>query len=364
MGEPTRMRQLLPPLAVVALVLLILRLIPLPLEQVFVVLFTAVLLAAAVTPAADFFEQFRVPRGITVMVVYLVGFLVLAGVVAMIVPLVSGEVKLIRDQVPVYNRELRDLVQRFAPDLADNFKADQFINTGVEQLTSWAGRATDLALALSAVFVRLIIVLVMGYFMAVEADFAERVIARFTPPHNRERAHRLLSAIGNRLGHWARAQLLLALYFGVMFGIGLRVVGVPYATTLGVIGGAIEIIPYIGGAATLVLAILVASTQSPWLILWVGVWYTVVVQTQAHVLAPFLMGRAVGMHPLVVVVALFIGVEAVGVFGALLAVPIAVVMQALLDEFYRFDELTDSSASDLEATHSIPMHRETEDRST
>jgi predicted PurR-regulated permease PerM len=310
--------------------------VPLPIEHVFVVIFTAILLAAAVSPAADAMQRYHVPRGVTVLLMYLIGILVLIGVVALIVPLVSGEVDALRERLPKYNEDLRRVVERFAPNQADRFRSDNYVDQIFERLSGYLGRAPGVAASLSSLIVRVIIILVMSYFMAVEADFAERVVARFTPPRHRQRVDRLLSTIGNRLGHWARAQLLLAIYFGVAFGAGLRVAGVPYAVTLGVIGGVIEIIPYIGGFITVVLAILIAATKSPLLVVWVGVWYTVVVQTQAHVLAPVLMGRAVGMHPLVIVIALFVGVEALGFYGALLAVPIAVVLQTLLDEFYVF----------------------------
>jgi predicted PurR-regulated permease PerM len=360
-------QRVLVPLASVVLVLLALRLIPLPLEHAFVVLFTAVLLAAAVTPAADALQRFRVPRGVTVLAVYVIGLAVLVGVVALIVPLVSDEVHALRGRLPRYNEELRGLVERVAgPEQAERFSNEHLIDTAFDQISAYAGRATGFAVSLSALAVRLIIVLVMGYFMAVEADFAERVVTRFTPPPYRARAHRVLSRIGNRLGQWARAQLFLALYFGILFGVGLRLAGVPYAVTIGVIGAVIEIVPYLGGFTTLVLALLVAATKTPLLMVWVLVWYTVVVQTQAHIFAPVLMGHAVGMHPLVVVLALFMGVETLGIFGALLAVPIAVVLQVLLDEFYTFDEPEplpppppDSAASahigDASAVH--PAHR-------
>ncbi len=338
--------RVLVPLAVVVLLLLALRLVPLPLEHTFVVLFTAVLLAAAVTPAADALQRFHVPRGVTVLVLYVIGVAVLAGVVALIVPLVSDEVHALRARLPRYNEELRGLVERVAgPEQAARFSNEHLIDTAVDQISAYAGRATGFAVSLSSLAVRLIIVLVMGYFMAVERDFAERVVARFTPPPYRARAHRVLSTIGNRLGQWARAQLFLALYFGVLFGAGLRLAGVPYAVTLGVIGAVIEIVPYLGGFTTLVLALLVAATKGPLLMLWVLVWYVVVVQTQAHIFAPVLMGHAVGMHPLVVVIALFVGVEVLGIFGALLAVPIAVVFQVLLDEFYTFDRPEQPPAS-------------------
>lgn len=328
--------RLLVPLMIVALVLAILRMLPLPLEQVFIVAFAAILLASAVAPAASALERHHVPRGVTVLLIYLLGLLALVGVVALIVPLVSTEVQLLRDRLPEYNAELRRLAARIAPGQVDRLSNAAVLNEGLNRLGGYLSQAPGFALSFSSVVVRVIIVLVLGYFMAVEENFAGRVITRFTPPPHRERLQRMLGAIGNQLGYWARAQLLLALSFGVAFGLGLRVAGVPYAATLGVIGGVLEIIPYVGGFITVVLAVGVAATDSWFHVAVVVVWYTVVVQAEAHILAPYLMGRAVGLHPLVVVVALFVGAESLGVFGALLAVPIAVVLQVLLDEFYAF----------------------------
>lgn len=335
--------RLVVPMFVVALGLVILRLLPLPLRDVFVVLFTAILLASAVSPAATALEKYRIPRGVTVLGLYLIGLLALVGVVAMVVPLLAGEVELLRDRLPQYNEDLRRLVARWSPQQAERLTSDRITQRAVEHLAGSVNHATDIAFTISTVGIRLILVLVMAYFMAVEEHFAERVVMRFAPARHRERFKQILASAGNRLGHWARAQLLLAVYFGVAFAIGLRLAGVPYAATLGVVGGVIEIIPYVGGFLTLILAIAVALTRGPVTVAWVGLWYTVVVQTQAHVLAPFLMGRAVGMHPLVVVIALFVGAEALGIFGALLAVPIAVVLQVILDEFYRADPLGDPS---------------------
>jgi predicted PurR-regulated permease PerM len=325
-------------IAVLALVLLRLLALPLRLEGVFVVILTAILIASAVAPAATLLEGRGLPRGITVLLIYLVVLLVLAGVVALVVPLVADEITLLRDQLPEYNQNLRDLVARFAPRQDDRITNDRLLEEGVNRLGGFLTQAPGVALTFSGVLVRLVIIAVMGYFMAVEEHFAERVVRRFTPPAHRERLNRVMSRMGNQLGHWARAQLLLALSFGLAFGLGLRVIGVPYSATLGVVGGVLEISPYVGGFVTVVLAVLVAGTKGWVLVAGVLVWYTIVVQVEAHVLAPKLMEQALGLHPLVVIVALFVGAEALGVLGALLAVPIAVVLQVLLDEFYAFGD--------------------------
>lgn len=323
-------------LLIVALVLIILRLVALPLrlESVFLVGFTAVLIAAAVAPAATALERRRVPRGVTVLGIYVIALLVLTGVVALIVPLIANEVELLRQRSPEYQENVRDFIRRFAPDQADQLTADRLVEVGSSQVEGYVTAVPGVAISFSGLVVRIVIVLVMGYFMAVEEHFAERVMRRFTPPRYRDRIGRLLGTIGDQLGHWARAQLLLAVSFGFTFGLGLRLLGVEYAVTLGVIGGVLEIIPYVGGFVTVILALLVASTEGWLTVVGVLVWYAIVVQAEAHILAPKLMERTLGLHPLVVVMALFVGAESLGILGALLAVPIAVVIQAVLNEFY------------------------------
>jgi predicted PurR-regulated permease PerM len=326
--------RVLPWLLVVVLLLLLVRLLPHGLGHVAPVILSAIVVAAATAPAARALERYRIPRGITVLAIYLVVALVLAGIGVLLVPVVATEIELARGALPEYGRQIQQLIERVAPEQADRISTARLTDTAVEQAGEVLGHAADLVLAAGSLLVQVVLVLVMAYFMVVEADFVQRVVSRFTPPPHRERTLRLLGTIGTKLGRWARAQALLAVFFGVAFGVGLRLLGVRYAGTLGLVGAVLEVVPYLGGAITVGLAILVAGTQSPWLVLWTVLLYTAVVQVESHLVAPTLLGRAAGLHPLVVLVALFAGVEALGIIGALLAVPAAVVVQALLDELY------------------------------
>ena len=114
--------------------------------------------------------------------------------------------------------------------------------------------------------------------------------------------------------------------------------GVPYAFALGLAAGLMELIPYVGGLIVTALAILVALSVSPWLALGVLALYLVVSTIEANILYPKVVGDIVGLHPLVIIIALFIGAEVCGVMGALLAVPFTVVLQVLFEYFYRFEE--------------------------
>jgi predicted PurR-regulated permease PerM len=325
-------------LAILALLTFLIQSLPFAVERVLVVLFTASLLAAAVAPAATYFQRFKVPRWLTILLIYLMGILVLVEAVTLVVPLVTGEVDLLRNQLPGYVQQLQDALAKTDLAPTDIISLNDVVNRLSAELGSIVGGVTNFVRDLLGIGLTVLIVLVIAFFMAVEEGFVLHLISRFVPPARRERTIAILQKIGQRLGAWVRAQALLALFFGITFGLGLWVLRVPYAATLGVVGAILEIIPYIGGATTLLLAMLVALTKGPLLVLFTVLWYTVVVQVQGHVMAPLLLGRPLGLHPLVVVLALFLGIETIGPFGALLAVPIAIIVQVLIDEFYVFKE--------------------------
>jgi predicted PurR-regulated permease PerM len=179
----------------------------------------------------------------------------------------------------------------------------------------------------------LLAVLVLAYFLAADISLGSRLLQSLTPAGYQPRAEDLLSRLRFRLTRWVWAQLAIALFFALAFGIGATLLGVPFALTIALVGGVLEIIPYVGGAVAMTLGVFSALTVNPWLALWVFVLYLVIAQVQSHIVAPAFYGRAMDLHPAVVLVALLIGAKAGGLVGVFFAVPIAVVLITLLQEW-------------------------------
>lgn len=315
--------------------------------RILVVLFLAVLVAAATSTVANRLARYRVPRAVAILLTYLLILGILAGVVGLIVPLLADEFALLRDNFPRYEGQANDLLAR----LPRRGGAAPRVNDLLGPLGAYAQTAAgDVGRGVrdvGSLLVTGLLILVFAFFLAVDERFARRVVGRFFPPAARGRAERLLGRLGTSLGAWVRAQLLVGLFFGVAFGIGLALLRVPYAATIGTVGAVLEIIPYVGGVITIALALLMAATTGKlWLLGAVLVWYLLVTNVEAHVVYPKLVGEIVGLHPLVVVLALFVGAELLGIVGALLAVPVAVVLQTLLDEFYTFPAAADGAVTD------------------
>ncbi len=334
-------------------------------DKLLLILFIAMLLAIAIDPVVDRLERRKVPRAGAIVLVYLLLVAVVLAVIGLLIPVLLDEFSQLSATLPRATKEIpqafNSLIAERFPSLAQRLSTSDLGSQLSGEIGTVAGSIGEVLVgvgqALTTLTVSTFLVLVVGFFLAADARFAPRFIARFFPPAIRPTASVLARDIGGRLGHWVRAQALVGLFFGVTFGIGLALVGIPYSLSLGVVGGVLELIPYVGGAIVTALGMLVALTVSPWLALGVLMLYMVVASVESHVVYPKLVGDIVGLHPLVIVIALFIGAEAKGVVGALLAVPVTVVIQVLFDHFYRFEDTGTKPAAEASESHVIAAQR-------
>ena len=296
------------------------------------VLFGALLLSLAIRPLADTLTRWRIPRWLTVLGVYvgLVAALALLG--NLLAPIVSAEVTRLQIYGPNLLKQALSqvatapLLGRLLPSsdlLAQNLaqRADSLLRTFVSAVTGLGEFTLDL-----------FVVLILTYFFATDVRLGEGLLRRWMPPYYGSRARLLMARLRYRLSRWVWARLAVAVYFGVVSSIGLTWLGVPFALTIGLVGGVLEIVPYLGSTVALVLAMVSALTVRPLLGLWVALFCAVVIEVKGHVLEPAFYGHATGLHPAAVLIVLLVGVKAGGVIGVLFAVPVVVVVGALLEE--------------------------------
>ncbi len=302
------------------------------LVEVTALLFGAFLLTLALHPIADTLARRRIPRGVTVLAVYVAlgGLAVLLG--SLLLPVV-------RMEAGYFQRRGPDLLQRALARLADVPGLGQWLpSTGdmaqslTQQLDVMLGPFVRTVTGVGELAVDVLIVLVLAYFFATDVELGERLLARWMPAPYRSRARLVVARMRHSLTRWVWAQAVIALYFAVVFSIGLALLRVHFAFIIGLVGGVLEIVPYLGGAVAMSLAVLSAFTIDPLLAVWVIVFYIVVVEIESHVLAPALYGRVIGLHPAFILIALLVGAKTLGILGVFLAVPIAVVLTTLLQE--------------------------------
>lgn len=137
------------------------------------------------------------------------------------------------------------------------------------------------------------------------------------------------------LSGYVRGQLLVALAVGVMAGCWSAVIGVPFALLIGVLVAITDVVPYVGPVVGALPAVVLALSHDVWTAVWVVAGFALIHELEGTVLAPKIIGDAVGLHPLLVVLAILVGGELSGIAGMLVAVPVGASLNVLARHLYR-----------------------------
>jgi predicted PurR-regulated permease PerM len=168
-----------------------------------------------------------------------------------------------------------------------------------------------------------ILVLVMSFYLLLDGPRILQTILGIVPAAHREKAVFVQDSLARVVGGYLRGQLTMAVTLGVVVGVGLQLLGVPYALVLAVLAGILELVPMFGPILAALPALAVAIFLPFPTVIWVLIFFIVIQQLENHVLMPRITGHAVGLHPLGAILALLAGLEMAGPLGAVFAVPIA-----------------------------------------
>ncbi len=301
-----------------------------PFAHVILVFSLAAALTFAIAPLVGRLENVM-PRTLAVALVFVTLIAALALGSYLIARPLTTEGQALADHIKEYS----EAVQGKRPLVI----GDQPLPAGVqEQIRAIVGaqgpdlaaRSAGLVLAFLAVVVDVAIVLVVTFYLLLDARRFKAILLRTLEPPNRAGARRVISEIARVFGAYLRSQLIVALSLGLLVTVALSILGLPYAVLLGAFAGVVELIPMVGPFIGAGPALLVASTQPFPTVLWTAIAFLVIQQIESNVLVPRLTGNAVGLHPLAAMLALLAGFEAGGVIGALFAVPIVGLLWVLV----------------------------------
>jgi predicted PurR-regulated permease PerM len=184
----------------------------------------------------------------------------------------------------------------------------------------------------SAIFNIIMGFILMVYFI-LEGEGAYRWFLSFFPPESRDRLDKALRRAEVRMGKWLVGQGSLMLILGLVSTVVYLMLGVRYAYLLGVLTGLLNIIPVVGAAVCVALAVLVAAIDSWGRVIGVLIFYVIYLQVENSILTPRIMRNSVDLPALAILLALLLGAALAGIAGAMVAVPTAVLVAVLLDEY-------------------------------
>ncbi len=296
---------------------------------ILVLLFVSFLFAAALDPIVDFLQRRKIPRGLGVLFIYILIFYVLAVSLSSLVPLIAKQVIDIGKSVADFVQNLTSnspqaspLAKQFKPIFDEIYQAID-LKTAAEQIQSALQVLATQLLNISFGLMNLVLVLVLTFFMTVEERALHDFFLSLFPSRYGNYISTRMEAVKEKIGHWLRGQLLLSLVAGVLTYLGLLVLNVDYALTLSVIAGILMVIPVMGRVFAWLFTLPVVFNQAPLLGLWVSIYYFVLFQIENNFLVPYIMNKAVGLSPIIIIFAMLVGSQYLGILGLVISIPIA-----------------------------------------
>lgn len=301
----------------------------------------AALLAYIGDPLADRLQRIHFPRTIAVVTVFLLTFLFLALLVLLVVPMIRTQVSALMQALPGIVAQAEQVWLPWASDfLGITPDADvglaAFLSRYSDMAGTWGAKAflslTKSGGAVFAAVLSLFLIPILTFYLLRDWDFILKRIGALVPSSNRETVFKLARDTDDVLGAFLRGQIMVMLALGIIYSVGLTVIGLKYAIAIGVVAGLVSFVPYLGFVFGIGLASLTVAMEPNPLLMFAGVvvTFTVAQLIEGSFLTPKLVGDRIGLHPVFVIFSIAAGGQLFGFFGILLALPAAAVLSVLV----------------------------------
>jgi predicted PurR-regulated permease PerM len=305
------------------------------------ILFIAIVMGTVIRPAVTWLNRRGLPRIAGVILVYLLLLALLISFILLLFPLIVDQGTTIAAEVPGYYQNLRaamvnnpnQLIVRLSeflpatlPGLVPITQTVQQMLTSAVQALSYASSAAKAIFILTAIFL-------LAFHWALDGPRTIQSLVQLIPKEHRESSRELITSMESKVGLYLAGQGFLCLVIGIMALVAYILIGLPNFLVLALFAGMMEAVPMIGPLLGAIPAAIIALSIAPSKLIWVIVATIVIQQIENSLLVPRVMHKAVGINPFVSLLSLFAFSSLFGIAGALMAIPMAAIIQLLLDHF-------------------------------
>jgi predicted PurR-regulated permease PerM len=299
-------------------------------REVLIATLLAIIISSALDPFVTYLERRRIPRLLGTLAIYILMILVVALIVYIVVPIFLVELNTLLTNST-------DIFGSAAESLNINISIFETIAATINQFTAdLLGGQTSLVGILSQILgglLMMIIVFVISFYLTIGRDGVERFLTTILPPTYQVPVLNVYERVRHKISFWFAGQLFLSIVVGIAVFVGLTLLGVKYAFILGITAAVFEIVPYVGPIISGGVAVLTALSGSTTLGLYALILFLVIQQLESNFLVPAVNKYTTNLNPVIVIVSLLIGGKVFGIVGVILAVPVAVMFQEILQHW-------------------------------
>lgn len=300
-------------------------------------------LALALGPAVNVITRVmpRRSRGLATGVVFFIFLGLIGFLTASLVPPLIHQTQQLVEKLPTYARDLQNNPGPIGDFARTNHLADKLHQSQGEILKSLTGAGNSVVSVLSKVFsgfAALFTILAVTFFTLLEAPSWNEGFWRLVPSRRRPEFKKLTLQMHRAVTGYVNGNLLTSLIAALATTIMLTIVGVPYSIPLGILVGVLDLLPLIGASLGAVMVVAVALFASPTAAIVMAVFFAIYQQVENHILQPLVYGRTVQISPLTVTVSAILGASLAGIFGAIVAIPLAACIKIAFDHYVERNE--------------------------
>lgn len=304
-------------------------------RDVFVLLFFVLIIVAAFAPLVNQMSKV-IPRVLAVLILAILFLGVLTAIGFLIIPTLVTQISQLAINLPAIYNHLAPFYQKLNLSVGSYQSYQATLLNLSSHLTTGIYTTT---LGFISGLVAVVTILVLSFYLLLEQDGIRKFVHDLVPSDQETRIFDVIHKIGMKMGKWLQGQGIVMLVVGVADGIALSILGVPYILILAIWGGLTEAIPYIGPWLGLIPAVVIAFTVSPLKALFVLITYILIQQLEGHFLVPKIMGKAVGLSPVIIIIAILVGAKLAGLLGVIIAVPAAGALSVIIQNWREIKQI-------------------------
>jgi predicted PurR-regulated permease PerM len=311
-------------------------------SDIILILLLAWLLAFMLSPVVGMMERAlpHVPRVWVVAIIYLIIFLVLSWIALVVAGSLANSIAGFISQLPTFQARLPEILAPIQGALTNlGFQIDAVAAAGdvLDNLGAIGGNVvgplTGLALFSLGIVGNLVIIVFLSVFMVIDKDRILAYLNRLVPPRYSEQARLFETSVGASFGGFVRGQFIQGLIYGAYAAVTSLVFGLDFLPATAALVGVLQAIPFFGPFVSWAPPVVVAVLTKPDLaipvliVMFIG-WFIVM-----NIVQPRVMSQAIGLHPVIVLISVLIGIKLAGIAGAIFALPFAAVMASFFHYF-------------------------------
>ena len=301
------------------------------------VLFASFVFAAALNPFVNKLQEKIKNRAISASIVVITSVISLFALILPIIVMCYKEIELFISLMPQKAQNLYTFITHtklYGKTLSEFIPMDNIANASTNIAQNVFNQSLNITMGVGqTIFITLALTMFI-YYILVDRTYLRNKFLEFFPPDLKEKAGLILYNITSRVGNYVRAQVLSMITVGVMVTLEVALLGIDYPILLGLIAGICEIIPLLGPAIAIAVLAAIAFPLGWTKIVIAVLLFLAIQQISNYVIRPFLFGKFMKLHPINIMVAIFVAEEFLGVWGVILSPAIAATICVLVDELY------------------------------